>query len=378
MRKKDISKRDLTLFSLGDIRKFLLIDRWSITDKRRNTHIYEKKIENRSEPLRLFLPAKDDNVDYFERILDFIHLISSIKNTSVINVINTIRRSGNDILKMRIINPGDFRYSLPLDIASKEIDALKRLFMYGASSEEKPRPFFDKATTIGKNHANQCQFGHTFEGSFGFTINSPILESDAQIDLYNNKIELPFERKVVERIITGFKHISQATEKKDPSIIVNNFESGLNSKMCEAIVDLSIEKSKKIEFSIDWSLQFEPTLQVRDFRKLILEPSSIEITEEASSQLKKVEPFKDIIIGKIVTLHSNKSPFIEEDFARIAIIKHTFEEKIIEVKLELSKEEYQVAYAAHGKGCEVKVSGNIFRKGNTWRMIDIVSIQEFN
>jgi len=121
----------------------------------------------------------------------------------------------------------------------------------------------------------------------------------------------------------------------------------------------------------------KPSKQISHFSTITIEEPTLEVIEEAAKKLKYVEPFKEVIIGPIVTLHSIKEPFSDEEFTRTAIIKHVFDGRRIEVKLELNKSGYEVAYKAHGEGKTVYVEGRLFKKGSTWRMIDITDIKIF-
>jgi hypothetical protein len=375
MKKDRLSNRDLSLFNLLDIQRFLENENWHLIEKSTKALIYQGFKTDSDKTIEIILPSSETNYDYYERISDFINLISNLKEIDAHKVINLISLTSHDILQMRIMNPGEHHFSLPLDVAATEVNALKSLFTYSACSEENARPYFDYPSTAGINHANQCQFGHTFEGSFGFTINSPIISDYSQLHLFGEKKQAPFERKVMERIINGFLITQTAIEKEDASIIVDNFETGFNSRMCDALVDISMEKTKNVEFKISWSYQIPPQEDINKFDNIVFNEKSYEMLQFASEELKKVEPFEDTIIGKIVTLHLNKSPFSDEDFPRTAIVKHQYEGRSIEVKLELSKEGYKKVYQAHGEGKTVKIIGNLFKKGSTWRMIDISNIE---
>jgi hypothetical protein len=373
-----LSNRDLSLFSLVDVQRFLEKENWKLIEKSSKAYIYHGPKSDSGRPLEFILPLSEDKVDYFQRINDLIILISELKEIDVRKVINLISLTSHDILQMRILNPGEFKFSIPLDVASKEIDALKRLFTFSACSEEMARPYFDYPSTIGINHANQCQFGHTFEGSFGFTINSPIISDYSQLYLFEEHKEIPFERKVMERIVNGFLYTQSAIHDNDISVIVDNFETGFNARMCDALIDISMEKSKSVEFTVNWSYQINPSENITSFKSIVLSEKSYDLLKDASDELKKVEPFEDIIIGKIITLHSNKSPFSDEKFPRTAIVKHTYEGRSIEVKLELTKDQYKIVYQAHGDGKTVKINGKLFKKGSIWRMIEISILSFFN
>lgn len=367
----NVTMKDIKSILISEIEKYLVFNGWSIVGERRTVFDYIKNYKKYDESIILPLPKNNEIINYNESIFNLIKILSSVEQKTPLELINDIVEISNDIIRMKVISISDYNRSIPLDIAANEIDALKRLFIYSASSEDKPRPFFEIPTPIGINHGNYCQFGHTFEGSFGFTINSPLSIDTKQYTFEPEKIEKTFERKVVERIANGFISIKRAIESRNVDEIVNTFEIGMNSKMCDAIIDMTNKSSNIVNFSLNWSPMIKVSKKCDEVNKFKISPDTVEIVKDASAKLKTVEPFNDTIVGRIITLHSNKSPFTDEEFPRIAIVKHFYENRPIEVKLELTREQYKAAWSAHGNGATIKAIGKLYRRGNTWRMIEV-------
>ncbi|MCU6792411.1 hypothetical protein OB236_09745 [Paenibacillus sp. WQ 127069] len=326
------------------------------------------------KPLEIAIPNKVDYQDYYSRIYDALKVLSVILNKDIKIILNEINLTSHDLFRARILNTGDFSNSIPLSYAATSINGLKDLFIYAACSEERSLPYFDRPLQVGILHADLCRFGHTFEGSFGITINSPIINDYVQLSMFEEDKAIPFERRVMERIVRSFDLIEKSVMKNDAEILINNFDIGLNSKMCESLLELSQSKTKNLGFDITWSPKFEVSEDIRKSKEWKLTEASYEVIEYAAYELSKIEPYQETIIGKIITLHSNKNPLSDEEFSRQAIVKYDFEGKIVNVKLDLDKEGYSIAYDAHGKGLPIEVVGTIFRKGNTWKMVDVVKI----
>ena len=369
----NISSKELSSISLSDIEAFLAKNNWKSRREQNSKFIifYNELFDN--EDFNILVPDNSNYSDYFRFVSNLITTVSSIHNESPQKIFEIIRTIKKDILQIRILSRTNNISSLPLELAVKEVNSLKNLIAYSACSELSSRPYFEKITPVGEKHIKQCHFGHTFEGSFGFTINSPF-EEDTQQYLFDVAKEPPFSRRVVERIIAGLLSVNESSSTSNPEIIINNYDKGLNGRMCEALLDMMVEQTQEIEFGVSWSSQLNPTSEAFK-NKILLTPKSYEVIKIAADELKKIEPFKDTIIGRIVTLHSNRSPLIDEEFTRTAIIKHYFEGKTIEVKLDLDKDKYLKIYEAHGKGQTVEVTGKLFRKGITWRMFDIESVE---
>jgi len=375
-----ISQRDLIEISLPDMERYLYSLGWTKsrqTNEKINVFLLPKTEHN--QYLQLVLPSKKEYLDYYERIADAVNILSRISDKEAKQVIKEISLVNHDIFRARIINPSKFANSIPLTVASDDIKALRDLFIYSACSEDKGLPFFEKPLAVGLYHASLCQFGHTFDGSFGFTINSPVSdnrdeEEYEQLSLLEDVKEIPFERRVMERIIRGLNHVERAVKEDNGDIIVDNYEKGFNSRMCQALLDISQGMTKEVDYHISWSTQVELSEDISDKDRWHLSEASYRALEYAANELSKIEPYNETIIGQVVTLHSSRNPMIEEEFARQAIIKYEYDGKKIDVKLDLDRHGYDVVYNAHGRGLPVKIEGKLFRKGNTWRMIDIEEI----
>lgn len=365
---------ELNKISLEDIERFLIENNWEAKDHpNKKIRLFLSPKDNEGNRLEVLLPQSRELQDYIRRINDTFTIMSLASDTDINSLIQKITLISHDIIKVSIQDVGPSG-TIPLSVAANDVNALKNLFIYAASSEEKSLPFFDKPLTVGIYHADMCQFGHTFEGSFGFTINSPIIANYIQLKLFQEKEEVPFERRVMERIIRGLDLVERSVNQNNADILVENFDIGLNARMCEALLELSQEKAKEINFHVSWSPKIMVPEDIRSKQFWQLGKQSYEVLEYAADELKKIEPFRETIVGQIVTLHSTKNPMSDEAFNRQAIVKYDYDGKPIYVKLDLERNQYRIAYEAHGKGQLIRVTGQLFRKGNTWKMTDIEEI----
>ena len=64
--------------------------------------------------------------------------------------------------------------SVRLDIAEAFLKNAKGLLAAAATTEVSPKPFFGRVTKAAVVYSDDCRFAHTFRGSFGFAIESPV------------------------------------------------------------------------------------------------------------------------------------------------------------------------------------------------------------
>lgn len=375
MKTNKLTEKDLARISLDNLISYLNLNGWKKTDPSNDKIIiFEGPKDDNGRPLEIILPSSDEYQDYYRRISEAINILAVIEGENKKNIINKISSIHHDVLKFRIISNDKNFDSISLKKAQEKIQALKELFMYGACSEKEEKPHFDRPLSIGKNYAEACQFGHTFKGSFGFTISSP-LEDQTSFSFKEENIETtPFERRVTERIIRGLNLMKKSVKEDDADIMVNNFDIGFSSRMCESFLKISDERTKKIGLSVFWDPIIEVSNDIKTQKEFQLDEASYEVLDYAAKELKKVKPFETTIIGKIITLHSNRAPMKEENFNRTATIKTEYNGDKINVKLYLNREQYKIAYEAHGEGAPIKISGELFKEGTTWKAEEIKQI----
>lgn len=359
--------------SLEDIQRYLLEHKWRPKAyPNKKISLFVSPHDNEGNQLEIYLPKSRHYDGYEVRVSDALRILSLYRDVDLDTVIDDISLTDYDIFQMRIMDVGSVGV-ISLSVAVNDVNALKKLFMYSACGEENSLPYFDKPLAVGFHHADVCQFGHTFEGSFGFTINSPIpVPGVTQMALVDQKIEPPFERRVLERIARSLSLIALSAAQKTPEILVEQFDIALNAKMCEAILDMS-QARHAIGFHVSWSHKIAVSEDIVD-NDWLLETDSFEVLQYAADELQKIEPSKTTIVGNIVTLHSTNNPMSSEDFYRKAIVKYDYDGRTLNVKLDLDRQGYMIAYEAHGKGLPIRVTGTLFGKGNTWKMADIEEI----
>lgn len=339
--------------------------------------LFRGPLSDNGAPLEVLIPSNEQYLDYADRVNDVVKILSLIVQKSASDIVREILLTSHDIFKIRILDTGEYSNSISLPFAADALKSLKDLFVYGACSEEQSLPYFEKPLQVGINHAKLCRFGHTFEGSFGLTINSPIIQDYIQMDLFEEQKAIPFERRVLERIIRGLDLLEQSVEEDNGDILVNSYDIALNSKMCESLLELSLSKTSRIGLDVIWSPKFSVSEDIKSKGNWVLTDTYLQVLEYAAEELKKIEPYTETIIGTIVTLHSIKNPMSDEEFLRQATVKHEIDGRTVHVKVDLDKDKYTTAYEAHGKGIPIKAKGTLYRKGNTWRMIDVSDVSLF-
>ena len=306
--------------------------------------------------IKLILPKNQNAVDYYHRISDAIDLLSSYENRSRIDIINSISSVYKDILNIRLSKGTDIT-SLNFDDAIDIIMNIKKLILYSASAEQDPMPYYSRPLSKANEFIKECKFGHTFRGSFGFTIESPPSHSPT--------IGIPFSRRVTKRVVRSLTDVQEAIFNGD--IIRKNCEYGLNANMCEALLKVMDYSKGDVEYSIKWSPELKDTDDMGEMFKISLGHTASEYLEYAKKQLLPNDEKKYVTIhGKVIQLKA-ESIYEEEGESKEpphkVTIETNYDGKDIYIHLNLSAADYLTACEAHMGEKMIEVSGYLEIEG---------------
>jgi len=356
--------------TIENLRSYLLLTGWKRVPHPHPRRVVFEKLFDNGDSIDLILPSRPNLSDHLLGLAEAVNIIAVAEEVSPDEVIRKIRHMDRDVFNVRLLTPavGASNGSLSLAVAAREVSNLRKLFAFSASSEKEARSYFKQALSKGKKHAEYCQFGQTFQGSFGFSIESPLIISK-QSTLEGDKKPLPFERKVIERIVRGFLTIQDALLYDDLSLVTNSYNKALNANMCQALVEMSIDKRMQIEYSVQWSPILEPSEDVRQFKSICLDSKAYDYLERAVEEMKFVEPREVTIQGQIHSLHTTSDPRVQDNAPRMIEVNwHDEELHSIKVKVSLSAEEYLAAIEAHSGHKEITVTGLLENRGSRWEL----------
>ncbi len=355
---------------IDDIARYLFLHSWKRTDfSSDRVVIFSGPDDDEGNSLELVLPQNMDFADARVRLADAVNLVAAVEDRSVYEVLRSIAAVDRDIVYMRVLN-GRQRLSISLERGVTILKELRDLVAFSACAEQDPRPYFAKATAKGKEYAEKCYFGHTFRGSFGFSIESPVPPSPKD-RLFT---EPPFERRVIERIFLGLASARDAVLSGAIEDLTETYDTGLNANMCEALIHI-LENSTDagLEYRVSWSPNYDPPEELRSRSTVRLEQGGIQYLDSAARKLRTPKQSALMTVtGRIVQLRSNIAP--DEDVT--ATEEHTItisgkdgDSIMRKLRVSLSPPEYREACDAHKDGKDVSVSGRLEKVGKFWALM---------
>src|SRR5258708_39790875 len=224
---------ELKRIKLADVISYLRSTGWQrkkYTDTR--TIVFAKDDEEEGRPFLVALPGKDEFTDYVGRIEEAILRLADVEQSSFEAILQKIQAVGQDVMYLRLTLARDEFPSL--ERTSHFIEGVRNLVAYGACMEREQRRSLEQPFHERLDQAQHFHFAHTFQGSFGFTFESQVID---QLPLWQGYERVPLQRKVLERITRGFRFAHQAEQMHDPDEISEHFTQCFNANMCKAQVE---------------------------------------------------------------------------------------------------------------------------------------------
>lgn len=322
------------------------------------------------EDIELVLPRDRSASDFVRRLEGVIETLSQLEGREPELIIADVRALGFDVVRSRIPEELVKDDTIRLVMATNYITGTKTLLASAATTEMRPEPYFLRIRKEATAYAEQCRFGHTFRGSFGFMIESPVSPNDS-LTLPGVEQVPPFERRVIQRFAKGIRVLRDAVQLKDPRHVVKNVESGFNANVCESFAEL-VESTARS--GMTFTFAFSPEWVVADdfkaSRDYFVGPAHIEISREAA-KLMRDQPFSrpEQVFGRIIRLQNEADPtdLFNQTVEREIVIQWSSEDLgDVQVKVPLTPTDYLLAVEAHRNGRPVKISGILERQGRRW------------
>ena len=322
--------------------------------------VFARDDEEGEPPSIVALPTNEHFRDFSARMAEAVMRVADVEQVSPQDIVRKIQSAEQDNFSLSLLLPPHEHPSL--EVTSSLFQGLRNLIMYGACMEHVSKRHFDRAFKVGKEQAQHFQFAHTFQGSFGLTIESQLTESQGQHQSrlsWGNDSFPPLQRRVLERITRGFSFARIAQQKQDSEEISQHFEQGFNANMCEAVVDMLQDiHDIQIVYSVSWSCHLPPSQDVAQIHPILLEQETSRYLQQAAQYLKKnadkdLEEDK-ILEGHIISLSSEKPTE-----RTITILT----EEWGKVSFSAQPSEYTAACNAHGEGQVISVKGKLTKQG---------------
>lgn len=347
---------------LESINYYLSANQWKVVTEDSTSKIMQKKYE--SEVVELRVPIEQYDVNYLQQISGLVQNLSELNKTSGEEIIRGIKSCKNDLFYARVLPSIEGDDYIPLEETAQHIEALKSLFFHTALHVVNPsHKNLNTVSHKAMRYANECHYSNMFPRNIDFTVQSPIKTSKE-----SSKEEDPlFSRKVMQTLIHGLHLLKEASVQEN----LENFESGLNINMCDALLNLNLYGQKDVVLFIDWGLRIaieEPTYQ----------KFSLLLNQEMTEKVQQVKDgLEQMICSESVTLTEAINFSFEEPEISPTEYKYVIfaiqEPAVIKAVFPISEWERIEILLSEKK--PIELVGDFIKLPDHWRLVKLNSIK---
>lgn len=355
------------------IKAFLLHAGWNIVNTNDRCFVFEGHADIDDKPFEIVLPINENAPDYPIYVEHTVRILSALADKSPETIASDILQFDRDLLMIKV----DVR---SVNDAATYTPRIKSLIGHAANSESDLRPYFAQYNNAAKRMLDHFEISSKQNGKASYLVESQV----GEIMPYQRKLipdrdrpdpgrKLPLERRVMERISTGFAALEQATRKRDVNPLMNGFADGFNANMCDALSTMSEHSTFPVQYSVQWSKNLPISRGVKVVKNFVIERPHIDYLKMASGFLKEWTPQPQRIKGLVIGLSSLVSPQsdeVDDDERSIIVLWNHGRGRPRRLRMNLGKEDYLKAIEAHSAWSTVSVDGEALPRRSGWELVD--------
>lgn len=345
------------------LRRYLASKGWA-EERTRAADLDLFVLSDGSDTVSIPVPRHSDVVDAAKRVHQALLTLATVEDRAVESIAAAVIAQRFDVIEASVPSNMLQRESVSLRFAETFLRRGRSLIM-NTAAEGHVLPPAGRARDV-RAYADACRMGHTFQGSFGFRVMSPVqLEGEANPPFVLNA------RSVVRRLQFGLDAIRNALALPETATLLQRY-ANLNAGAYDDLAEI-FEASDADEVTFRFVL--DPAQREREHTAdtIVLRTSAAVTLRETAALLRERQaPEHAEISGRIVRL---SSPFLPADLfhpegREIDVLCETLSEKTVIVRVRLTPLDYAEAIRAHEQGREVTVAGTLAPRGRKGFSID--------
>lgn len=325
------------------------------------------------DPYEILLP-QNPNINPERYIRSAIEILSESTEQSYSSVETLIDGLNFDAHRFRVKTPES---SIPIDLMSNLLESGKRLL---TSAADITFATIENAIS-SERFISECRFGHTYKGSFGVQLESPLDVLDdgngeVGATLFSD-IEEPLGRKITQRINRGFVLMDDAYKHFSSSYIVDQIGENV------AEIKSFSEFSKYIDLfgrnDVNYCTAFSAMVnsRIQNVKEFKIRPKGIEFMMEALGQYDiPAETVELTVIGFPQTFTKPPSMMENLDGGQVKVKGTSAQLEGASISLNkffLENEDYKKAIDAHKNLKNVKVVCSAKKMQRGWKVKEVIS-----
>jgi hypothetical protein len=319
---------------------------------------------------QLIVPMDESAIDYARRVRDVVQNLSEFESRPQIEVLNDLIAPDADILRYRVASKVTGRGSIPLIEGIRLLDGARRSILSAACSVVNPvTHHLRMSRTEAQQLLEACQLGQTDRGSYGVSVSCPLRAVEGDEPLLPGAE--PFTRRAVATLMQSAARVVAAIEADS---VPDVFQPAANqpvvsANLCDAILQMQpSDENSYLDIKVSWAATLAPAKPIPGQVRIKYE--YFPIIEDISKKLRPAQaPAASLFVGYVDSLGGE--PGDDERMRGEAVISVMHEELMQPARIDLSGDDWLVAYAALGTHGIVRFKGVMHRGTRMHRVTDI-------
>jgi hypothetical protein len=339
---------------------------------------------------RLLLPLDIGLADYADRMADLIGSLAAVESRPPSAVHQDLTLTGLDVLRIRTM-PHTPSGTIPVHDGVLAVTSARDLLLAAACdtvADEHRVVLPGRKPQRAKDFVSSARFGPSSPGSYVFTVHVPLPDATSDGSLFEDTPELdvapePFARQVSRRLyesVTVAHTAAVRAEAADDSApFAIGLEHGVSADLCEALAGIGGNDGRDTSAGYGFSVGFgwSPRWPVPYENPVTVFPRRLVPVLRAGAQdLRRQEPDWGVtIVGRPIRLKRVGDFGPGEVTVEGRLLKENGDlvGQQRQINIQLSEEDYIRATDAHRDRRDLKVEGDLSRRGNYHELTNVTA-----
>ncbi|MGE0144330.1 MAG: hypothetical protein AB7I19_12255 [Planctomycetota bacterium] len=340
---------------------------WKLVERKDHWVAKWHKDAEDGERYEIDLPLDRTFGDYRRRMREVIRTLEVASGKSAAQLLEEVRASTVDILRLRLTGPGIEQGRVPVDLGTRLFGCTRDLLLAAACSARDPRSVYrSRKPAEAMDFLHRLKLAAPEDGSFVVTVHAPI-PPELRFGAMAEVEESPFERRATMMLANATAAASKLAERAvldgsaEPFLV--GAPSGISANLCEALAGFVDGKdTTAVELRFAWATTRPVPEGTPSFVRV--DSSLSPILGEAARLLRASVDIPDFeIVGVVLRLESDAP----EQGGTVVIVGQVDGQQR-RVRVPMGAHDYAVAIRAHGDGNLLRCEGDLVRSGRSFQL----------
>jgi hypothetical protein len=336
-------------------------------------------------PLEIPIPNKEVPAGYTALISDAINILATLEERPASLVVRAIKSIDRDLHDYRVLGGNSESIAMPLlhELIGCTRELIHDSNRYLQTVENRDRRNRKKKGSRPSpkleslEYVKDCRFAHTWKGSFGITIETPLWLPS--IGMFAD-IPETIGRKTTRRILDGYNILMKSVQAESYSYILETIKDKHQLLMFEKFLALTdFLKDDSIDVSVELSPSISADESLKNISKAMINQKVLKNIDKAVEHLRNpIEELDIDIVGFPETISATMEGLLHDltdEQGRVTVKGQSPHIGSCALRMQLAFEDYRKALLAQENVKPVRVKCRVRKQIKGWDVIRVDSFQ---